>query len=77
MGERFPAVTAKETIRVIKKLGFVFARQSGTSHAIYYRNSDRRRTVVPIHAKTILKRKTLKAILNDAGIAIEEFRNLL
>ena len=31
---RFPAVTAKEVIRAVKKLGFEFSRQSGTSHAV-------------------------------------------
>jgi predicted RNA binding protein YcfA (HicA-like mRNA interferase family) len=74
---RFPAVSSKDVVRVLKKLGFVLSRQAGTSHAIYRRSSDNRRTVVPIHAGRTIKRRTLMAIIRDAGIDIEEFRRLL
>lgn len=77
MTPRFPVVTAKQVIRVITHLGFEFSRQAGTSHAIYRRASDGKRTVVPMHAGSTIKRKTLKAIIDDVGITIEEFRNLL
>lgn len=77
MSKRFPAVTAKQVIRVIAHLGFEFSRQAGTGHAIYRRAFDGKRTVVPLHAGVVLKRKTLKAILADIGITIEEFRDLL
>lgn len=30
-----------------------------------------------MHAGSTIKRKTLKAIIDDVGITIEEFRNLL
>jgi predicted RNA binding protein YcfA (HicA-like mRNA interferase family) len=49
MSPRFPAVTSDEVIKVIQKLGFLFKRQSGTSHAIYFRESDKRRTTIPVH----------------------------
>jgi predicted RNA binding protein YcfA (HicA-like mRNA interferase family) len=76
MSPKFPAVTSDEIITVLKKTGFKFKRQSGSSHAIYYRESDGRRTVVPIHAGKIVKRKTFKSILADSGITIEEFIEL-
>jgi len=31
---------------------------------------------VPIHSGKIIKRKTLKAILKDAGLTVEQFRYL-
>jgi predicted RNA binding protein YcfA (HicA-like mRNA interferase family) len=74
---RFPAVTAKQVIRVITHLGFKLSRQAGTSHAIYFRASDGKRTVVPIHAGVTLKRKTIKAIFADISITVEELRKLL
>ncbi len=77
MSSTFPAVTAKQVVKVIEKLRFVFVRQSGSSHAIYKRSSDHRRTVVPIHAKVILKRKTLKSILKDADLTLEQFQKIL
>jgi len=76
MGERFPAVTAKEVLRVIQRLGFAKVRQSGSSHAIFRRESDGRRTVVPLHAGIVIKRKTLKAILRDCELTLEAFRKL-
>ena len=63
-------------ITVLKRIGFKFKRQSGSSHAIYYRVSDGRRTVVPIHAGKIVKRKTFKSILADSGLTIEAFIEL-
>ncbi|MBI4057022.1 MAG: type II toxin-antitoxin system HicA family toxin [Elusimicrobia bacterium] len=77
MGSRFPAVTAKQVIRVLNQLGFRLTRQAGTSHAVYRRDSDNRRTIVPIHPGQILKRKTLKAVLHDIALSIEEFRKYL
>lgn len=76
MSPRFPAVTSKELIKILENIGFRFKRQSGTSHAIYYRDADKKRTTVPIHASKIVKRKTLKSILTDAGITLKDFEKL-
>lgn len=67
--------TARELVRVAERLGFVFRRQRG-SHAIYVRQSDQARVVIPMH-KGELKRKTLRAIIQDLKISIEEFGGLL
>jgi predicted RNA binding protein YcfA (HicA-like mRNA interferase family) len=53
----------------------VFRRQSG-SHAIYVRASDQARVVIPIH-KGELKRKTLRGIIQDLKVSVEEFASLL
>lgn len=76
MSSKFPAVTSDEVIRVLKKTEFEFKRQSGSSHAIYFRESDKKRTTVPVHPGKTIKRKTLKSILTDTGITIEEFKKL-
>lgn len=76
MNPKLPAVTAKEVVRVAIKLGFVFDRQKG-SHAVYYREKDKARIVVPMHAGKTIKPKTLAGILEDMGLTVEEFRNLL
>ncbi|MBI5373915.1 MAG: type II toxin-antitoxin system HicA family toxin [Candidatus Schekmanbacteria bacterium] len=76
MSPKFPAVTSDEVIKVLQKIGFRFKRQSGSSHGIYYREIDKKRTVVPIHKGKILKRKTLKSILSDSGLTIHEFIKL-
>jgi len=74
---RFPAITDREVIRVLRKLGFEFYRQAKGSHEVWRRISDGRHTVVPRDRGQTIKRRTLKSILNDIGLTIEEFRNLL
>jgi predicted RNA binding protein YcfA (HicA-like mRNA interferase family) len=75
LSPRLPRVSAIEVIKVLEKVGFFLSRQSG-SHKIY-KNAEGRRVTVPYHGTTILKLKTLKSILNDAGLTIEEFVELL
>jgi predicted RNA binding protein YcfA (HicA-like mRNA interferase family) len=72
---KLPVVTASEVVKVAERLGFAFRRQTG-SHAIYVRSGDQARVVIPMHA-TELKRKTLRAIVQDLKISVEEFRELL
>lgn len=77
MSVRFPVITSKQIIRVLEKIGFVFLRQTSSSHAIYKRLADNKRTVVPIHSGVSLKRRTLKAILKDAGLTVDDLRKLI
>lgn len=49
MSPKLPVVQAKDVVRVAQKLGFVLDRQRG-SHAVYYRERDRARVVIPLHA---------------------------
>jgi predicted RNA binding protein YcfA (HicA-like mRNA interferase family) len=72
---KLPTATAKDLVRVALKLGFVFRRQSG-SHAIYVRATDQARVVIPMH-RGELKIKTLRGIIQDLKISVEEFANLL
>jgi predicted RNA binding protein YcfA (HicA-like mRNA interferase family) len=72
---KLPSTTAKDLVRVAEKIGFIFRRQSG-SHAIYVRSADQARVVIPMH-RGELKRKTLRAIIQDLKITVEEFTDLL
>jgi predicted RNA binding protein YcfA (HicA-like mRNA interferase family) len=71
-----PVVTARDAERVARKLGFVLHHHTG-SHAIYYRQSDRRRAVIPAHVGKDLAPKTLRSIIASMGITTDEFRTLL
>jgi predicted RNA binding protein YcfA (HicA-like mRNA interferase family) len=72
---RLPRATAGEAIRALERSGFQLVRQSG-SHKIY-RNATGRRTTVPFHAGEILHPKTLRSILRDAGLTVDQFVDLL
>jgi predicted RNA binding protein YcfA (HicA-like mRNA interferase family) len=71
-----PVATAKDVVRVAQRQGFEFRRQTG-SHAIYVRRVDQARVVIPMHSGQALKRKTLRGIIQDLRITVEEFANLL
>ncbi|MBE0479105.1 type II toxin-antitoxin system HicA family toxin [Candidatus Aerophobetes bacterium] len=71
-----PQVKAKDVVHVVTKLSFRFDRQSG-SHAMYYRESDKKRIVIPVHPGGDIKQKTLSGIINDMGIKVEEFKKLV
>ena len=76
MTPHLPAVTADEVVKVAKLLGFRFHRQRG-GHAVYYREKDKSRLVVPMHAGKTIKPKTLQGMLSDLGLSADEFRDLL
>jgi len=71
-----PAVRDRQVVRVAESIGILLDRQRG-SHAIYYRESDRRRVVIPIHAGKDLKPGTLRGIIADMGLTMDEFIKLL
>ena len=57
--------------RVLEKLGFQLIRQSG-SHALY-RHPDGRWTTVPLHPGKDVAKGTLRKIIKDAGISVDNF----
>ncbi|MCD5401942.1 hypothetical protein LR013_05080 [candidate division NPL-UPA2 bacterium] len=44
---------------------------------MWRRKLDGRHTIVPGHRGKIIKRRTLKSIISDMGLTVEEFRKLL
>lgn len=65
-----PVVSGSECARALEKLGFYLKRQKG-SHLIYRRDEPFCQVVVPKH-KT-LDRGTLKSILGQAELGVDEF----
>jgi predicted RNA binding protein YcfA (HicA-like mRNA interferase family) len=72
MGDKYPILKPNEIISALSKKGFVFKSQKG-SHAKYA--NGRRTAVIPKH--DTVARGTLKSILIQAGIELEEFLKLL
>ena len=72
MSNKLPVVSGKETIKVLVKLSFT-ARLGKGDHVVLQKNH--RVFSVPLH-KT-LKKGTLRKILKQAGISIEEFNEAL
>jgi predicted RNA binding protein YcfA (HicA-like mRNA interferase family) len=75
MPDKLPSVKARQVVKVLETLGFQRIRQSG-SHATY-RHPDGRWTIVSIHPGKTIPKGTLRKIIRDAGLTIEEFIELL
>ena len=73
---KLPSIRPREVVRVAEAIGFVFDRQRG-SHAVYYRASDQRRLVIPMHGAKDLKPGTLRGLISDMGLTVEEFSGRL
>ncbi len=69
-----PCVSGRECVNALSKKGFRFKRQNG-SHIILRRDEAFAQLVVPDHKE--LDRGTLRSILRQAGLTIEEFIALL
>ena len=76
MNPPLPTVTSRQVARAAEKLGFTFDRQRG-SHAVYIRNSDGRRIVIPMHKGKDIRVGLLRSLISDMGITPEEFQGLL
>ncbi|MBI4411405.1 MAG: type II toxin-antitoxin system HicA family toxin [Deltaproteobacteria bacterium] len=71
----FPVVTPKKLLRVLRRLGFEEVHGKG-SHIVMQHAVDKRMTVIPFHCRDIPK-GTLKGILKDIGLDIEELKKLV
>jgi predicted RNA binding protein YcfA (HicA-like mRNA interferase family) len=72
---RLAGFSADEVIRKLRRAGFVFDRQAKGSHEIWWNPQTRARTTVPHHPGD-LSEGTLRAILRQARLSVEEFLEL-
>jgi predicted RNA binding protein YcfA (HicA-like mRNA interferase family) len=75
MGSKYPILPPTEVIKVLEKIGFQKTSQKG-SHAKYKKMGNPQRVVIiPMHNE--IAKGTLKSILEQANLQLEEFLNLL
>jgi predicted RNA binding protein YcfA (HicA-like mRNA interferase family) len=65
-----PSVTGAKVVRSLERSGFKIARVAGSHHIM--RHPDGRGTTVPVHAGRDLAKGTLRGILSDIGMSIDE-----
>ncbi len=71
-----PVVNGREALRALERGGFLLDGVEG-SHHIMLHPDTRRRVSVPVHGGRDLKPGTLRGIIRDAGLTVEEFIRLL
>lgn len=76
MSPKLPRVNCRQLVRALKRAGFEEQRQRG-SHLHLRRASDGKRVTVPVHKGRTVPIGTLRAILRDADVSVDEFCELL
>lgn len=71
MGSKYPVLKPQEIIMVLEKMGFEKVSQKG-SHVKYKKlGNPTKITIIPQHNE--IAKGTLKSILKQAGVSLEEF----
>ncbi len=72
---KLPAIKVREVLRKLERAGYQRWRQSG-SHLSLYRQKDNKTVTVPVHFGKDVPKGTLRAIIREAGLTVEEFTQL-
>lgn len=74
MGKLPTGLSGRQVRMALERVGFVFRRQRG-SHMILRRDEPYARVVVPDHRQ--IRPGTLRKILHEAGLTVEDLMTLL
>ncbi len=70
-----PVVSGREVVHALGKIGYVLDRQRGSHMILRQQAPPHRRLTVPDHQE--VAKGTLRAIIRQAGLTVEEFNELL
>ena len=70
-----PVVSGREAVRAFHRSGYATDHQTGSHIVLRHTLSPHRRLTVPNHKE--LAKGTLRALIRQAGLTIEEFNALL
>ena len=72
-----PVISGREVVRALTKAGFVVDRIAGSHHVMVFPGDPTRTVTVPVHAGRDLKPGTLRSIIRQTRLTIEEFSEFL
>lgn len=72
---KLPVVSGIKTVKALSEAGFEVDHQTGSHIIMRQKQEPHRRVTVPNHKE--LAKGTLRAIINDAGLTVQEFNDLL
>ena len=77
MSPRLPAAHARQVLKALRLAGFTVDRVVGSHYVLVHPEDSARAVTVPFHGTRDLKPGTLRGIIRQAGLSVEEFRDLL
>jgi len=72
---KLPRISGRDAIKAFGKLGYLYDRQRGSHVMIRQTVEPFRRLTVPDHKE--LDTGTLRSLIREAGLSVEEFKKLL
>jgi predicted RNA binding protein YcfA (HicA-like mRNA interferase family) len=70
-----PRISGREAVAAFRRLGYEVDRQRGSHIILRHSDPPHRRLTVPDHRE--IGKGTLRALIREAGITVEEFSTLL
>jgi predicted RNA binding protein YcfA (HicA-like mRNA interferase family) len=70
-----PRISGREAVAAFRRLGYEVDRQKGSHIILRHREAPFRRLTVPDHRE--VAKGTLRALIREAGITVEEFAAIL
>lgn len=68
---KLPVVSGKQTCKILEKIGFLVDHQTGSHIILRNKRPPYRRLTIPNHKE--IAKGTLRAVIRQAGITVEEF----
>lgn len=73
---KLPVLSGKDVIKALFKIGFKHVRTRG-SHAILNKQTEEGKVTIPVPLHKELAKGTLKSIMKQSELSLEELINLL
>ena len=72
---KLPVVSGGEMVKALQKIGYEFDEQHGSHMILRHAARPHRRLSVPNHRE--LAKGTLRALIREAGLTVDEFARLI
>lgn len=72
---KLPVISGADAIKALRKIGYEFDEQEGRHVIVRHRQPPYRRLSIPNHKE--LAKGTLRALIRQAGLTVEEFQRML
>jgi predicted RNA binding protein YcfA (HicA-like mRNA interferase family) len=73
---KLPSIAGKDVVAAFSRLGFYEIRVE-SSHHVLKKPGHRYALSVPVHQNKPVKKGTLRSLIRDAGVTVEEFLAVL
>ncbi|MBI4727179.1 type II toxin-antitoxin system HicA family toxin [candidate division TA06 bacterium] len=71
----FPLVSGKKLVKALRRIGYIVDHQTGSHIILRHIDPPHRRLTIPNRSE--IAKGTLRSILRDAGLSVEEIKEIL